>query len=97
MPNTYFSEIERLHSEWSRMDKVARLAYLKGQWNSLNQMAYQFGMYLKNRTSITQAERQYAQYLVDMINSVDAEGAKVMNEFRNAALKEIVKRLTFNN
>lgn len=57
-------------------------------------MAYQYGMYLKNRTSITQAERQYAQYLVDMINSVDAEGAKVMNEIRNDALKEIFKRLT---
>lgn len=94
MPNIDFSEIERLHSEWSRMDKMARLAYLKGQWDSLNQMAYQYGMYLKNRTSITQAERQYAQYLVDMINSVDAEGAKVMNELRNDALKEIFKQLT---
>lgn len=64
MPNTDFSEIERLHSEWSRMDKLARLAYLKGQWDSLNQMEYQYRMYLKSRTSITQAERQYAQYLV---------------------------------
>ena len=94
MPNTDFSKIERLYSEWSRMDKMARLAYLKGQWNSLNQMACQYGMYLKNRTSITLAERQYAQYLVDMINSGDAEGAKVMNDLRNDALKEIVKRLT---
>ena len=97
MPNPNFTEIERLYSEWSKMDKVARLAYLKGQWDSLNQMAYQYGMYLKNRTSITQAERQYAQYLVDMINSVDAEGAKVMNELRNDALIVIVKRLTYNN
>ena len=93
MPNTDFSEIERLHSEWSKMDKMARLAYLKGQWDSLNQIAYQYGMYLKNRTSITQTERQYAQYLVDMINSVDAEGAKVMNDLRNEAFKEIIKSL----
>lgn len=93
MPNNDFSEIERLHSAWSRMDKVARLAYLKGQWDSLNQMAYQYGLYLKNRTSITQTERQYAQYLVDMINSVDAEGAKVMNDLRNEAFKEIIKSL----
>ena len=75
---------------------MARLAYLKGRWDSLQQMAYQYGMYLKNRSSITQAERQYAQYLIDMINSVDAEGVKVMNELRYDALKEIVKRLTFN-
>ena len=96
MPNTDFSDIERIYAEWSRLDKMARLAYLKGQWDSLNQMAYQYGMYLKDRTSITQAERQYAQYIVDMINSVDAEGAKVMNELRNDALKEIVKQLSFN-
>ena len=73
---------------------MARLAYLKGQWDSLNQMAYQYGMYLKNRTSITQAERQYAQYLVDMINSVDTEGAQLMDNLRNDALKEIIKRFT---
>lgn len=97
MPNTDFSEIERLHSEWSRMDKMAKLAYLKGQWDSLNQMAYQFGLYLKNRTSITQAERQYAQYLLEMINSVDAEGAQLMDDLRNDALKELFKRLTVNS
>lgn len=97
MFNIDFSEIERLHSEWSRMDKMARLAYLKGQWDRLNQMAYQYGMYLKNRTSITQTERQYARYLVDMIKSVDAEGSQLMDDLRNDALKEIIKRFTVNN
>lgn len=76
---------------------MARLAYLKGQWDSLNQMANQYGMYLKNRTSITQGERQYAQYLVEMINSVDAEGAQLMDDLRKDALKEIVKRFTINS
>ena len=94
MSNIDFSEIERLHSAWSRMDKMAKLAYLKGQWDSLNQMAYQYGMYLKNRTSITKAERQYARYLVEMINSVDAEGAQLMDDLRKDALKEIFKHLT---
>ena len=75
------------------MDKVARLAYLKGQWNRLNQMAYQYGMYLKSRTSITQAERQFAQYLVEMMNAVDAEGAEVMNDLAKDALMELAKRL----
>ena len=93
MPTTDFSEIERLHSEWSRMDKVARLAYLKGQWDNLNKMAYQYGMYLKSRTSITEVERRYAQHLVDMINSVDAEGAKLIEDIRNDVLKELGKRL----
>lgn len=47
---------------------------------------------MKNRTGITQAERQYAQYLVDMINSVDAEGAKSMNDLANDAFKELARR-----
>ena len=97
MSSTDFSEIERLYSEWSGMDKVARLVYLKGRWDSLNQMVYQYGMYLKNRSRISHAERQYAQYLLDMINSIDAEGAQLMDNLRNDAIKEIVKRLTVNN
>lgn len=97
MSNIDFSEIERLHSAWLRMNKMARLAYLKGQWDRLNQMAYQYGMYLRNRTSITQTERQYARYLVDMINSVDAEGAQLKDDLRNDALKEIIKRFLVNN
>ena len=76
---------------------MARLVYLKGQWDSLNQIAYQYGLYLKNRTSITQAERQYAQYLVEMIHSVDAEGAQLMDDLRKDALKEIIKRLKINS
>ena len=50
-------------------------------------------MYLKNRTSITQAERHYAQYLIDMINSVDSEGVRLMNDLTKDARKDIVKRI----
>ena len=39
------------------------------------------------------AERAYTRKILEMINSVDVEGSKVMNEFRNDALKEIFKRL----
>ena len=74
------------------MNKLSSLGYLKGQKDSLNQMAYRYGLYLKSRTATTQAERQYAQYLVDMINSVDAEGAKSMNDLANDAFKELAKR-----
>lgn len=73
------------------MHNLPRLGYLKAQGDSLPQMSCQYGMYLKNRTSITQAERQYAQYLVDMINSVDAEGAKSINDLANDAFKELAK------
>lgn len=37
-------------------------------------------------------QREYARKLLEMINSLDAEGANTMNEIRNDALKEIIKR-----
>ena len=37
------------------------------------------------------SERVYARKLLDMINSVEAEGSKVMDEIRNDAFKEITK------
>lgn len=92
MPSIISPKSNPLPSPCSRLHKLSSLGYLKGQLDSLNQMAYRYGMYLKNRTGITQAERQYAQYLVDMINSVDAEGAKSMNDLANDAFKELAKR-----
>ena len=75
------------------MDKVARVAYLRGQWDRLNQMAWQFGAYLHGRVCITQAERQYAQMLIEMIKNVEAEGVKVEDDLRNEVLMEIAKVL----
>ncbi len=75
------------------MDKAARLSYLRGQWNRLNQLAYQYGMYLQGRVVITQAERQYAQNLMEMLNSVEAEGTNVTNDLKNEVLKELTKIL----
>ena len=63
MTTTDFSEIERLHSEWSRLNKVAKLAYLKGNGKT-NPNAYEYGLYLKSRTSITLSERLSAHYLI---------------------------------
>lgn len=42
---------------------------------------------------MSDSERAYARKLLDMISSVDAEGSKVMDDFRNEAFKEIVKSL----
>ena len=75
------------------MDKVARLAFLKGQWNRLNQMAWQYGAYLQGRVSVTESERQYAQQLIDMINVVKAEGVKAENDLRNEVLKGLANAL----
>ena len=74
MPYTDFPDIDRLHSEWSRMEKAARLGWLSGEKARLTGLANQFS-------------------LLDMINSVDAEGSKVMDDLGNDAFKEIIKSI----
>ena len=94
MPNTDFSEIDNLHSEWSRMEKVARLGWLSGEKARLTGLANQFSLYIYAKGGLmSDSERAYARKLLDMINSVDAEGSKVMDDLRNDAFKEIVKSI----
>lgn len=89
-----FSEIDNLHSEWSRMEKAARLGWLSGEKARLTGLANQFSLYIYAKGGLmNDSERAYARKLLDMINSVDAEGSKVMDDLRNEAFKEIVKSL----
>jgi len=94
MPTTIFHEIDRLHSEWSRMEKAARLGWLIGEKIRLNRLANQFSLYIYAKGGLmNDSERVYARKLLDMINSVDAEGSKVLDDLRNEAFKEISKSL----
>ena len=94
MSNTDFSEIDRLHSEWSRMEKMARLGWLSGEKARLIGLANQFSLYIYAKGGLmNDSERAYARELLDMINSVDVEGSKVKDDLRNDAFKEIVNSL----
>ena len=93
MPNTPFEDIERLRSECSLMDKAAKVAYLRGQLQQLNNMAYQMTLYLRNKGYTTEAEKQQALCLIDAINTVQNEGQQVSRELAKEGLMEIVKRL----
>ena len=94
MPYTDFSEIDRLHSEWSRMEKAARLGWLSREKIRLNRLANQFAQYIAiNGGLMNNSERVYARKLLDMINSVDAEGSKVMDDLRNDAFKDMIKSI----
>ena len=39
------------------------------------------------------SERVYARKLLELINSVDAEGSKVMDDLRNDAFKDMIKSI----
>ena len=89
-----FSEIERLHSEWTMMDKTARLGWLTGERMRLNRLLNQLAQYVYFRGGeMNNNEKAYAQKLIEMLQSVDAEGTKVGNELANDALKELAKAL----
>ena len=76
------------------MEKAARLGWLSGEKARLTGLANQFSQYIYAKGGLmNDSERAYARKLIDMINSVDAEGSKVMDELRNEVFKEIVKSL----
>lgn len=93
MPNTPFEELERLRSECSLMEKAAKMAYLKGRLQQLNNIAYQMTLYLRSKGFTTDAEKQQAMWLVDAINTVQNEEQKASRELANEGLMEILKRM----
>ena len=89
-----YEEIDRLHSEWSWMEKAARLGWLSGEKARLTGLANKFSKYIYAKGGLmNDSERTYACKLLEMINSVDAEGSKVMDELRKDAFKEIINSL----
>lgn len=87
-----FYTIDQLYSQWSMMDKAAKLVWLKQQQNQLNELASQMSYSISFRGGrMTNNEKQYAKKLLEMIDVVNAEGAKVNNEFRCDLIKEIIK------
>ena len=84
MTYTDFEEIERIHSQWSMLDKISKMAYLRNEYQRLESIAYQFGFYLKSKGGyITDEERKLLQYLVEMMDSIKSEEEKIQAEFNN--------------
>ena len=76
------------------MEKAAKLAWLSGEKARLIGLANQYSQYIYAKGGLmNDSERACACKLLDMINSVDAEGSKVMDDLRNDAFKEIVKSI----
>lgn len=91
MPNNIFQEIDNLHSELERMDRSARLVWLTGEKIRLNRLVNQFAQYICIRGgSANDVERAYANRLLEMINAVDAEGAKVVSDLSKDTLKNMM-------
>ena len=85
----HLQEIDSLHAEWERIDKTAKLGWLTGEKMRLNRLADRFAQYISVRGGLANdEERAYASRLLEMINAVDSEGAKMANDLANETLKE---------
>lgn len=90
--NQTIQAIDQPHFHWSMMNKATKLVWLRQQQNQLNALAGQLSYSINLRKGrMTDAEKQYAHKLLEMIDAVNAEGAKVSNEFRTDLLKESIK------
>lgn len=94
MSNNIFQDIDRLHSELSKMDKVTKLAKLTEEkirlyrlTNELAQKVYICGGFSSD------AERDYARKLLEMLNEIDREGQETTRDIANEAVTELVKML----
>ena len=94
IPTLVFQEIDNLHSVWSQMDKSTRLGWVVGERIRLNVLANQLAQYIRYNGGFSiDNERAYARKLLEMIQSVDAEGSKTIHELRSEAMKELAKVL----
>lgn len=94
MSNNIFQEIERLHAEWTKMDKAAKLGWLAGEKIRLNRMMNQFSQYIYlNGGFSNDEERAYARKLLEMAEGIDIEGLKIINDLAYDVFKDIRNNL----
>lgn len=92
MTNNILQEIDRLHDECSKMDKVSRIGYLLGERQRLNTIANQMATYISYKGGrMTPTERVQAQKLLEMIDAINEEGRRTSNELVNEAFLGLMK------
>ncbi len=65
-----------------------------GKKINLNGVANQLAQYVWTAGGLlNEAERVYARELLEMIQAIEVEGAKMKNEIRNEAVKELARLL----
>ena len=95
MTNNILQEIERLHSECLKMDKVSRIGYLLGERQRLNTIANKMATYISYKGGrMTPTERVQAQKLLEMIDAVNEEGRRTSNELVNEAVFGLMKMMS---
>ena len=94
MPPSIFREIDALHTEWSKRNKSTRLGWLIREKIRLSGLINQLARYVQiNGGFLNDTEKAYASKLLEMLRTVDAEGAKTVQELGTEARNELARFL----
>lgn len=86
-------QIERIHSEWSKMNLTDKMGYIIRVQSELNSMANTLAQNRILRGSFTLEEKTAVQQLQDIQNDLDAHKADVNKEIHDEIGKELFKTI----
>ena len=86
-------QIERIHSEWSKMNLTDKMGYIIRVQSELNSMANTLAQNRILRGSFTLEEKTAVQQLQDIQNDLDAHKADVNREIHDEIGKELFKTI----
>ena len=86
-------QIERIHSEWSKMNLADKMGYIVRVQSELNSMANTLAQNRILRGSFTLEEQAAVRQLQDIQNDLDAHKADVNREIHDEIGKELFKTI----
>lgn len=86
-------QIERIHSEWSKMNLADKMGYIIRVQSELNSMANTLAQNRILRGSFTLEEQTAVRQLQDIQNDLDAHKADVNREIHDEIGKELFKTI----
>ena len=86
-------QIERIHSEWSKMNLADKMGYIIRVQSELNSMANTLAQNRILRGSFTLEEQAAVRQLQDIQNELDAHKADVNREIHDEIGKELFKTI----
>lgn len=94
MYKTDLDKAEQFHAQWSLLEKAAKLAYVRKQWQTINEMITRVARYFSFAGRyMTPDEATQFNMLLEMRASLRKEGQMASEELANEALHELLKNL----
>lgn len=92
-----FEKAEQLHSQWSMLEKTAKFAYLKQEWQNINATIAKLTRYIRiTGGKITPEQMSLFNNLLKMRDIYQSEGQKaeedLINEVKQEVAKSFIKR-----